>query len=139
MLEIKVTIEAPELATAIDHLAAAMGTKTAQTAVAAPVAASPAPVQQPVAANPTPAPAPVQAGPAAGIPTNPQPGAVPLAAAPQYTVDQIMKAGATLMDAGRANDLMNLLRSFGVQAVTELKAEQYGAFVTALRNLGAKI
>lgn len=133
MLEIKVTIEAPELAAAIDRLAAALGTKTAQ--------ANPTPVANPAPQTAAPAtnPAPQTAGPATASPSNPQPSAVPLSTAPQYTVDQIMAAGATLMDAGRVNDLMNLLRSFGVQAVTDLKVEQYGAFVTALRNLGAKI
>ena len=62
-----------------------------------------------------------------------------MTAPPQYTIDQIMKAGATLMDAGRVDDLMNLLHNFGVAAVTELKPEQTGAFATALRGLGAKI
>lgn len=128
MLEIKVTIEASELATAINRLGEALGAKTAvdptsvQT-VSAPVHTAPAPVQT--------------AGSVATAPVNQS--AVPLATTPQYTVDQIMTAGATLMDAGRVNDLMNLLHSFGVQAVTDLKVEQYGAFVTALRNLGAKI
>ncbi len=68
-----------------------------------------------------------------------QPTGVPLAPAPQYTVDQIMQAGATLMDAGKVNELMNLLHSFGVQAVMDLKPEQLGAFATAMRELGAKI
>ena len=68
----------------------------------------------------------------------PAPG-VPLAQPPKYTVDQIMAAGAMLMDAGKVNELMNLLHSFGVQAVMDLKPEQLGAFATALRELGAKI
>lgn len=138
MLEIKVTIEAPELAAAIDHLAAALGTKSVQT-TENPTPATPVANSAPQMAAPAVNPAPQTAGPATASPSNPQPSAVPLASAPQYTVDQIMAAGATLMDAGRVNDLMNLLRSFGVQAVTDLKVEQYGAFVTALRNLGAKI
>ena len=50
-----------------------------------------------------------------------------------------MAAGAMLMDAGKVNELMNLLHSFGVQAVMDLKPEQLGAFATALRELGAKI
>ncbi len=64
---------------------------------------------------------------------------VPLGGPPKYTVDQIMAAGATLMDAGKVNELMNLLHSFGVQAVMDLKPEQLGAFATAMRELGAKI
>ena len=50
-----------------------------------------------------------------------------------------MAAGASLMDAGKVNELMNLLHSFGVQAVMDLKPEQLGAFATGLRELGAKI
>ena len=108
------------------------------------------------------APAAPTAGPTSAYPSNPYPGqapaaapgpvapaaptaapaqatGVPLAPAPQYTVDQIMQAGATLMDAGKVNELMNLLHSFGVQAVMDLKPEQLGAFATAMRELGAKI
>jgi len=112
----------------------------------------------PTQTAPTPAPVAPTAGPTSVYPSNPPaPGAtypapalapapapapnagVPLAQPPQYTVDQIMAAGATLMDAGRVNDLMALLQSFGVRAVTDLKSEQMGAFATALRGLGAKI
>lgn len=157
MFEVKITISAPELAQAINNLAAALiGAKPQQTA--------PAPVPQPqgyAPANPTPAatsavtaqtnaPVAPQAGPTSAPPSNPTtapastypsnpPTGVPVTAPPQYTIDQIMKAGATLMDAGRVDDLMNLLHSFGVMAVTDLKPEQLGAFATALRQLGAKI
>ncbi len=117
MLEVKVTIVAPELSGAINNLAAAIGGKATQSA----------PVAQQM---PTPAPT---------APTNYPAPNVPLAPPPQYTVDQIMAAGATLMDAGKVNELMNLLHSFGVQAVMDLKPEQLGAFATAMRELGAKI
>ena len=107
------------------------------------------PVMQQPSANPqvvaAPASAPVQPsslpspGPAAqAMPSYPAPN-VPLAQPPKYTVDQIMAAGASLMDAGKVNELMNLLHSFGVQAVMDLKPEQLGAFATGLRELGAKI
>ena len=111
-----------------------------------------------VSTAPTGAPAAPMAGPTSAFPSNAYPGqapgpvaptaptappaqtaGVPLAPAPQYTVDQIMQAGATLMDAGKVNELMNLLHSFGVQAVMDLKPEQLGAFATAMRELGAKI
>ena len=78
-------------------------------------------------------------GPAAQpSPNYPVPN-VPLAQPPQYTIDQIMAAGATLMDAGKVNELRNLLMSFGANAVMDLKPEQLGAFATGLRELGAKI
>lgn len=65
--------------------------------------------------------------------------AVPVAPPPQFTQDQIMQAGAKLMDAGKANELIALLRSFNVRAVMDLKPEQIGAFATAMRELGAEI
>jgi len=65
--------------------------------------------------------------------------AVPVAPAPTYNRDQIMTAGAALIDAGKINELMGLLNAFGVQAVTQLKQDQLGAFATELRKLGAQI
>lgn len=74
--------------------------------------------------------APVQQAAAQTVPTT----------APTYTLDQLAAAGAQLMDAGKQNDLINLLNNqFGVQALTMLKPEQFGAFATALRQLGAQI
>lgn len=143
MFEVRITIEAPELAGAINNLAAAMGgAKLVPQQTTTPVMQQPSVNPQVVAA---PASAPVQPsslpspGPAAqAMPSYPAPN-VPLAQPPKYTVDQIMAAGASLMDAGKVNELMNLLHSFGVQAVMDLKPEQLGAFATGLRELGAKI
>ena len=36
-------------------------------------------------------------------------------------------------------ELLQLIRSFGVEALPFLQPEQYGAFATALRGLGAQI
>lgn len=58
---------------------------------------------------------------------------------PTYTLDQISRAGASLVDAGKMQQLLELLGRYGVQAVTQLKPEQYGAFATELRGLGAQI
>lgn len=147
MLEMKLTIEAPELANALNNLAVALGARPFSTPQQAPAAA---PVQQPVAPQqaptapvqqpmPTPAPVAPMPAPATTAQPNTPVAGVPLAQPPKYTVDQIMAAGAQLMDAGKVNDLMNLLHSFGVQAVMDLKPEQLGAFATALRDMGAKI
>lgn len=145
MLEMRITIEAPELVGALNNLAAAIGgakLTPQQSAVAAPqqpvtnpqtAAPAPAPVT-PAQPNPLPSPGPV----AQATPNYPAPN-VPLAQPPQYTIDQIMAAGATLMDAGKVNELRNLLMSFGANAVMDLKPEQLGAFATGLRELGAKI
>ena len=142
MLEVNVTVKAPELAEAILSLAAALSGAAlptpapaqAQTLPVAPVKPTtppPAPVQAPVAPTPTAAPT--------AAPAPVQPPVVPVAAAPAYTRDQIMTAGAALIDAGKINELMGLLNAFGVQAVTQLKQEQLGAFATELRKLGAQI
>lgn len=153
MLEMRITIEALELVGALNNLAAAIGgakLTPQQGAVAAPqqpmtnlqtAAPAPAPAPMPAPApaapvqpNPLPSPGPV----AQATPNYPAPN-VPLAQPPQYTIDQIMAAGATLMDAGKVNELRNLLMSFGANAVMDLKPEQLGAFATGLRELGAKI
>lgn len=136
-MEIKVIIEAPELANAINNLAAALSKKSRdepqkeKAPEPVPQAPEPAPVPQTQATVPTVPPTP-------SVPTAPAPS-VPVASAPQYTIEQIMKAGATLMDAGKIEELRNLIASFGVEAVTNLKPEQLGAFATELRKLGAKI
>ena len=42
-------------------------------------------------------------------------------------------------DERDVDTLLALLAKYGVQAVTQLKPEQYGAFATELRGLGAQI
>lgn len=155
MMEMKIKIDVPELVAAVEKLAAAID-KTAlnitvpnegtlnfnMPAGNAPVAPAPvqtAPTPAPVAAPasaPAPAPAapPVAPTPTAAAPTS----AVPVTA-PTYTLDQIAKAGANLVDAGKMEQLLALLTKYGVQAVTQLTPDQYGAFATELRALGAQI
>ena len=65
--------------------------------------------------------------------------AVPVAAPATYTQEQLAVAAMQLMDAGRQAELVSLLGSFGVQALTELPKEQYGNFATQLRAMGAKL
>ncbi|WP_373845021.1 hypothetical protein [Clostridium sp.] len=90
------------------------------------------PVTQPIQpTQPVTHPQPVQQNPA-----NVQP--VPTAVQ-EYTMDQLAVAATQLVDAGRRTELVNLLTSFGVQALTMLPKEQYGAFATQLRAMGAKI
>ena len=143
MLEMKITITAADLATAINNLAAAlsdkaphfvctqnggnnhqienvgtltmnMGGKTQPTAPTAPV-------------NPTPA--PTASAQAPTVPTS----------APQYTLEMIANAGSSLIDAGKMDQLMGLLGKFGVASLTELAPENYGAIAGELRALGATI
>ncbi|MCM0760284.1 hypothetical protein M7775_17155 [Sporomusa sphaeroides DSM 2875] len=89
------------------------------------------PATAPAAPYPVAAPMPTQA------PVQMQ-AAVPVAAQ-TYTVEQLGVAATQLMDAGRQPELIALLGSFGVQALTQLPKEQYGNFATQLRAMGAKI
>lgn len=153
MLEVKVNVvvTAPEVVGAINNLATAISGKASQK--------QPVPTVQHQASASTPAiadPAPMPKAPVQTTPTQPTPmqvqtptvpvqqpatpvASVPLADAPQFSIEQIMSAGATLMDAGKVDELLNLLHSFGVQAVMDLKPEQLGAFATEMRKLGAAI
>lgn len=69
------------------------------------------------------------------------PPKVPLAAAPEYTLEQLARAGASLMSLGpdKAQAAQALLQQFGITTVTALPRERYGEFATALRGLGAGI
>lgn len=71
-------------------------------------------------------------------PQAPAPQPVPTAA-PQYTQDDLVRAAMPLMDAGKQQELVELLRSFNVFSLPELKKEQYGPFAAKLREMGANI
>ena len=135
------TAPAPTPAPAVPPMVTAPAAPApAPAAPAAPVNPTPAPAP----ANPAPAPAPVAAAPVAGLQVTPPgnaPATAPVAAAPTYTVEQIGKAGADLVsqDAAKMPELLALLQKYGVQAITQLKPEQLGAFATELRGLGAKL
>ena len=165
MFEVKVTVEIPGLPEAINALANAMS-KTTAPAQAAPAAApvafmNTAPAQQitvpesgviaaPVPNVPAAAPAPVAPTAPVANPTNPVP-ATPATAAPigpaqtlspseakPLTMDDLGRAGATLIDAGKMPQLIALLGKYGVQAVTQLQPAQFAPFADELRALGAK-
>lgn len=95
------------------------------------------PTQQPAVQTYTPpvnpTPAPQQAGPAPAVQT------APTAQAPAYTLDDLARAAAVLMDAGKQQQLIALLGQFGVPSLMQLPKERYGEFATALRQMGAKI
>lgn len=117
----------------------------------APASAAPAP-SAPVAPPPasaTPAPAPVTSSaapvPPASAPVAPAPAptapTVPTAPTPGYTLEQLSRAGADLTrsDPTKMAQLIALMQQYGVQTVSQLPPEHYGAFATALRGLGATI
>ena len=154
MLEMKIKIEADAaVLKAIDKLTTALEKNAVNISVPQDIPAPVAPVAAPVTPAPVPpvttppasvvptqpTPAPAPATPAqTAAPTNPAP-AVPVTTAPTYTLDQIAKAGASLVDAGKMEQLLALLAKYGVQAVTQLQPDQYGVFATELRTLGAQL
>lgn len=164
MMEMKIKIEVPDLAAAVEKLAAAIAVDpniltpdTPRPQMPGPAATvppqMPTPATGPAPAmpqTPSPAPAPVTPPPAPAAPVTPPTPApaptpqtaapvMPVAGAPTYTLDQISKAGAALVDAGKMEPLLALLTKYGVQAITQLQPAQYGVFATELRALGAQI
>ena len=152
MFEINVTIHCPDLVAAAQLLAKCTGTAAPAVPTApAPVVAPPTPAVQataPVqlqypATNPTTAAVPTipstisHSEPAAAL----APNSVPLAQAPTFTLAEISKAGADLIGAnpGLLPKVNELLAQYGIQTLDKLKPDQFGAFATALRGLGAKI
>ena len=75
----------------------------------------------------------------APVQTTPVQTAVPTSTV-AYTMDDLARAGMSLMDCGKQAELQKLLKEgFGVDALPQLPKEQYGAFATALREMGAQI
>lgn len=142
-LSMTINVEAPALVAAVEKLAAAMTVDPNILTPDAPRPQMPAP-----AAVPPQMPAPAT-GPAPAMPQTPGPApapapqtaapVMPVAGAPTYTLDQISKAGAALVDTGKMEPLLALLTKYGVQAITQLQPAQYGVFATELRALGAQI
>ena len=94
----------------------------------------------PVASVPT---APVAPGAVPTTPVTPAPAVQAPATVPTsthtYTPDELAKAAMPLMDAGKQQELIGLVHQFGASSIPELRPEQYGAFATALRGMGAQI
>jgi hypothetical protein len=157
-MNITLKIEAPELVAAIQALAGSFGKSSVQVTpanvvlepktqenFATPASPQEAPIPQPVPAVPTnqyqtP---PMQQPPVQQASVQQAPIAQPPQGVPTtlitYSMDQLAVAATSLVDAGKREDLLQLLASFGAQALTQLPKEQYGAFATKLREMGAKI
>ncbi|WAT79075.1 hypothetical protein [Bacillus safensis] len=151
-MNINVKIEAPGLVEALEKLAAALGgmkvTPLQGQQPQQPQQQAPQQPQQQAPQQPQQQ-APQQNSVPTGVPLQnqqqPQPGqqapntsTVPTATV-SYTQDQLAVAASSLLDSGRSNELVSLLASFGVQALTQLPQEHYGSFATKLRELGAQI
>lgn len=110
-------------------------------------AATQEPAQQMPTAPATPAAPAAPAAPTApaapAAPAAPTAPAAPAAPVPttqvSYKPDDLARAAMSLMDSGRQPDLIALLGQFGVVSIPDLRPEQYGAFATALRGMGAQI
>ena len=138
MIEVKVSITAPELSEAITRLAAALekhGTSALHDTVVQ--SGEPAKIPEtptPAEATPKPvAPAPVDATPK---PVAPAPVKEPTPEKPSvtYTLDELGRAAAPLVDNGKTAELIALLETFGVKTLVDLKATDYPAFVAGLAD-----
>lgn len=158
-------IEAPELSAALNNLAEAIkgnpvGTQPVANVTPFPAQTAPVAVPDPptTAATPDPVPvqtaaatpAPVQTGnPPASPVTTPPPVTAPAPTvvtpspapdpAPAVSFETLTTAGAQLLEQGKMPQLMALLRQFGVEALTQLKPEQYPDVAAGLKTLGARI
>lgn len=117
--------------------------------IPAPVAQAPV-VQQPVAPAPAPVANPIPAvqPPLTVAPTTAAPQSVPpvTTVAPvteqpqprQYTMQDIAKVGAALLDKGMMPQLSAILNEMGVMAIPQLRPEQYPVVAEKLIALGGK-
>lgn len=149
-MNITVEIKAPEMVNALNALAQALGKGQAaiNQSSSLPAEANTAVTE----IQPSPAAVPIfppvqqqqpmqqqQAQPAQAVQQPEQPAQAVPTSAPQYDMNQLAVAATQLMDAGKQSELLTLLGSFGAQSLMQLPQEQYGAFATKLRELGAKI
>lgn len=84
-------------------------------------------------------PAPMAPQPSLPVTPAPQSAAVPTAAPKQYTLAEIQAACAPLMDAGKTDQLSDVMKSMGVNSLMELPEAKYGELAVKLRALGARL
>lgn len=151
MFEIKMTIEIPGLPEALNALAGAIGKQpefvchqhggnnhhidNAGVVNVDFPAAPAAPAVNPTAPAATPSTS-ANAEAASAAQTGPATASSPSKA---YSLDDLSRAGATLIDQGKMPQLLELLKKYGVQAVTQLDPGTYPAFVEEMKALGAKL
>ena len=151
-LTLNVNIFAPNLCEALLKLANALkpddcGEKPTQTAQIAPetlpaaekVLQMPAPVQKPAETQVQPAATEQTIKPESQPVELPAPSVAQEVEAPAYTLEQLSRAGAALATSGKMPELMALMQKHGVQALTQLKPDQYPAMADDLRLMGAQI
>lgn len=119
MLEIKVTVSAPELSEAINNLAKAYAGNPTATVQAV----NPVQTETVVPAQPT-------------VPVT---NSAPSEPAKTYTQEQLSNAGAALCEQGKMPQLIQLLSQFGAQSIVQVSKEQYTALAEGLKALGANL
>lgn len=135
----EITIRIPELAEALNNLAAAIREAGSIPAL---IEDHEENAERPATAVPEEAkPAEPEPAPIVPKPEN-KPAAPASQAAPErtYTFNDISKAGAALCGAGKMDQLIALLNDkYKVQAITELKPDVYGQLAADLIALGAEL
>lgn len=58
---------------------------------------------------------------------------------PSYSLADLQKAAGELVNAGKSNVLLGVLKEFGVAALTMLPKEKYGDFAQKIREFGGNI
>lgn len=125
MNEFKITVEIPGLSEAITALANALGQPQDRNADQPDTTTTPRAEETPVEVSQS-----APTAPAAPAPTEEK---------KRYTLEDLSRAGAALIDQGKMPQLLGLLEQHGVKAVTQLSIDAYPAFAEALRALGASL
>ena len=132
-MEIKVTIGFEKQAAEIlNRLIEALGQKviTVQETKVATEEKKPELIIQPELVNPaTPVGASAEGTDSIQVPTS----------APSYSLADLQKAAGELVNAGKSNVLLGVLKEFGVAALTMLPKEKYGDFAQKIREFGGNI
>ncbi len=147
MYEFKITVEVPGLPEAINRLADALtagfphtvcnqnGANNQHIENAGVLNIDHSTVKEEAPENPT---TPANAEAASAAQTVPVTTSSP-SEGKSYTLDDLSKAGAALVDQGKMPQLLELLKKYGVQAITQLDASVYPAFVEEMKALGAQL
>lgn len=166
MTQISITVEAPALTEAINHLADAIKAGCSQqdyaeSLVDAETLEHLEQAAQIISTIATPDPEP-KADPAPAAPATPAanqvpqvqtatpaavtPAPAPVAPAPApapvqktYTLDELSLASAELIDNGKMQQIMAIIQKYGVPAINLLRPDQYESYAADIRAIGGKI
>lgn len=118
-------LEGRDLAVLVDEFRRELNERLEALQPKAEAAKAPAEPKEPEPVEPEPAPEPAQ--------PEPEKPAEPMG------MSEIRRACAALRDAGKLQDLQQLLKGHGAKNLSALKPDQLASFVEGLRELGAKL